>query len=147
MIDRYYFYKDPVTLEEKFDFLKNKDIAFLKEELNINFDVENLNWLEENIKKFLPIKFQKFKISPSYNFLSKENLTGVLYFWKGKKICLSWQLENFSIMNIINVFTKMGSYSEMNRATYDCFEVHDLNMDHKDAWDKLIELLSKHEFN
>lgn len=144
MVNINYLCRDPITLEEKFDFLINKEIALLMEKIKIDFDYQNLNWIKENIKKFLPIKFQNFELHLNYNFLSEKNITGILDFWEGEKICLTWKHEKFSIISVINVFTKVGFYSEMNRETYDCFEVYDLNMNNKDAWDKLAELLSKH---
>lgn len=143
----YYYHEDLKYIENKFKFLKEIKIPLLIEKFKIDFDFKKLDWLEKNIENFLPIKFQKFDIHPSYNLLSEKNETGSLDFWEGKKICLSWQLEKFSILNIIDVFTKIGFYSEMDRATHNCFELKDLNMNEKYSWDKLIEFLSKHEIN
>lgn len=143
----YHYQKNTKSLEDKFKILKEINIPLLTEKFKIDFDVKNLDWVKKNIEDFLPVKFQKLDIHPYYNLLSEKNETGSFDFWEGEKICLSWQLEKFSILNIINVFTKMGFYSEMDRANHDCLEVEDLDMNEKDSWDKLVQLLNKHEIN
>lgn len=140
------YQKEPVTINAKFEVLKEKYLVDLIEEHKISFDFKKLTWIKKNIKKFLPCEFRYFDLLPTFDLLSKKNKTNSLTFWEGEKIALSWKTPLHSILINIDLITKTGFYSEMNNANFECFEVADIDMDSKNGWNQLVELLKRNMF-
>ena len=142
----WYYHKEPVTLNAKFEVLKERYLLYLMKEHGIDFDFKNLRWIKKNIKKYLPCEFRNFDLLPTFDLLSKNNEKRSLTFWEGKKLTLSWKTSLHSILLNIDLFTKKGFYSEMDNSTFECIEISDVDMDSKNGWDQIIELLKKYMF-